>query len=29
MPKEAMPKEVKIQIQGGEAKKTDGDKRAA
>jgi HSP20 family protein len=30
MPKEALPKEVKIQIQhGGEAKKPDGDKKAA
>ena len=30
MPKEALPKEVKVQIQrGGEAKKPDGDKKAA
>lgn len=29
MPKEALPKEVKVQIQSGEAKKPDGDKKAA
>ena len=30
MPKEALPKEVKVQIQrAGEAKKPDGDKKAA
>jgi HSP20 family protein len=29
MSKEALPKEVKVQIQSGEAKKTDGDKKAA
>jgi HSP20 family molecular chaperone IbpA len=28
MPKEALPKEVKVQIQSGEAKKPDGDKKA-
>jgi HSP20 family protein len=29
MPKEALPKEVKVQIQSGEAKKPDDDKKAA
>jgi len=29
MPKEALPKEVKVQIQGGEAKKPEVDKKAA
>jgi HSP20 family protein len=29
MPKDALPKEVKVQIQSGEAKKPDGDKKAA
>jgi len=29
MPKEALPKEVKVQIQSGEAKKPDGAKKAA
>jgi HSP20 family protein len=29
IPKEALPKEVKVQIQSGEAKKPDGDKKAA
>jgi len=28
MPEEALPKEVKVQIQSGEAKKPDGDKKA-
>ena len=28
MPKEALPKEVKVQIQGGEAKKPEGEKKA-
>ncbi len=28
MPKEALPKEVKVQIQSGEARKADGDKKA-
>lgn len=29
MPKEALPKEVKVQVQSGEAEKTDGHKKAA
>jgi HSP20 family molecular chaperone IbpA len=28
MPKEALPKEVKVQIQGAETKKTEGEKKA-
>ena len=29
MPKEALPKEVKVQIQGGDAKKAEGNKKSA